>query len=194
MMDISYRSFPDVASCRSGTRITRPAISRKRSWWSDGIKPICLTVDMASRVIRMNTGEKTIDWLFREQLRVDPEWSIVGSESSEDGETAYLISTRTELLRNLELTDRASAGITALLMCFASMAGPVFDEKTGTLSLCSLVRVHESIREWMSALISVSSVLQIAEARIMAAELAKAFGAESAGSLANGCKKNSNRW
>jgi hypothetical protein len=49
-----------------------------------------------------------------------------------------LISTRTELLRNLELTDKASAGINALLMCLASMAGPVFDEKTGTLSLCSL--------------------------------------------------------
>jgi hypothetical protein len=24
----------------------------------------------------MNAGEKAIDWLFREQLRVDPEWSI----------------------------------------------------------------------------------------------------------------------
>ena len=70
--------------------------------------------------------------------------------------------------------------INALLMCLASMAGPVFDEKTGTLSLCSLVRVHESIREWMSALISAASVLQIAEVRIMAAEMAKVFGAESA--------------
>jgi hypothetical protein len=91
-----------------------------------------------------------------------------------------LISTRTELLRILRLTDQTAAGINALLMCPASMAGPVFDEKTSTLSLCSLVRIHESIREWMSALISLASVLQIAEARIMAAELAKVFGAESA--------------
>jgi hypothetical protein len=147
----------------------------------------------------MNAGEKTLDWLFREQLRVDAEWSIklpagftwwadrhaqtieiAGSETDEDGETAYLISTRTELLRKLQLTDQTAAGINALLMCPASMAGPVFDEKTGTLSLCSQVRVHESIREWMSALISVASVLQIAEARIMAAELAKVLGAESA--------------
>jgi hypothetical protein len=154
---------------------------------------------MNSGAMPMNAGEKTIDWLFREQLLVDPEWStklptgftwwadrhaqtieIVGTKTSEDGETAYLISTRTELLRNLELTDKASARINALLMRFASMAGPVFDEKTGTLSLCSLVRVHESIREWMSALISAASVLQIAEARIMAAELAKVFNAESA--------------
>jgi hypothetical protein len=147
----------------------------------------------------MNAGEKTIDWLFQEQLRVDHKWSIklptgftwwadrhaqtieiVGSESSEDGETAYLISIRTDLLRNLKLTDKTAAGINALLMHFASMAGPVLDEKNGTLSLCSLVRVHESVREWMSALISVASVLQIAEARIMAPDLAKVFGAESA--------------
>jgi hypothetical protein len=156
-------------------------------------------MDWGSRAMPMNAGEKTIDWLFREQLRVDPEWSIklptgfiwwadrhaqtiemLGSETNEDGETAYLISTRTEMLRNLELTAGASAGINALLMCFASMAGPVFDEKTGTLSLCSLVRVHEPIREWMSGLISLASVLQIAEARILAPDLAKLFGAESA--------------
>jgi hypothetical protein len=46
-----------------------------------------------------------------------------------NGETAYLISTRTEFLRDLEMTGRALAGINALLMCHASMAGPVFDER-----------------------------------------------------------------
>jgi hypothetical protein len=103
-----------------------------------------------------------------------------GSETDESGETAYLISTRTEMLRNLELTDQAATAINTLLMGCASMAGPVYDEKTRTLSLCSLVRVHESIREWMRALISVASLLQIAEARILAPELAKFLGAESA--------------
>jgi hypothetical protein len=159
--------------------------------------------------MRTNAGEKTIDWLFREQLRVDSEWSIklptgftwwadrhaqtveiISSESNEHSETAYLISTRTELLRNLELTNRVLPGINALLMRFASMAGPVYDEETGALCLCSLVRVHESIREWMSPLISMASVLQIAEARIMAAELARVFGAESAES---GHPTNGNR-
>jgi hypothetical protein len=101
-----------------------------------------------------NAGLETIEWLFREQLRVDAEWSvkssngftwwadhhaqtieIVGSETDESGETAYLISTRTEMLRNLELTDRAAAAINALLMGYASMAGPVYDEKARTLSL-----------------------------------------------------------
>lgn len=69
---------------------------------------------------------------------------MAGSETDESGETAYLISTHTEMLRNLELTDRAATAINALLMGYASMAGPVYDERAGTLSLCSLVRVHES--------------------------------------------------
>src|ERR1700726_2670192 len=100
------------------------------------------------RAMTTNAGLKTVEWLFREQLRVDAEWSvkfsngftwwadrhaqtveIVGSETDESGETAYLIATRTEMLRNFELTDRASTAINSLLMCFASMAGPVYDEK-----------------------------------------------------------------
>jgi hypothetical protein len=147
----------------------------------------------------MNAGESTIDWLFREQLRIDPEWTlklphgftwwadrhaqtveVIGSETDGHDGTAYLISVRTDLLRNLELTDKTAAGINAVLMCFASMAGPVYDSQTGTLGLYSLVRTHESIRDWMSPMISMACVLQIAEVRIMAAELARVFGAESA--------------
>jgi hypothetical protein len=95
-----------------------------------------------------NAGLKTIEWLFREQLRVDAEWSgkssngftwwadhhaqtieIVGSKIDESGETAYLTSTRTEMLQNLELTDRAATPINALLMGYAPTAAPVYDEK-----------------------------------------------------------------
>jgi hypothetical protein len=143
----------------------------------------------------INAGLKTIEWLFREQLRVDAEWSVKFSNGftwwadhhaqtieivdSETGETAYLIGTRTDLLRNFSLTNPALAPINSLLMCCASMAGPVYDEKAETLSLCSLVRVHEPIRDWMSPLISMAALLQIAEARIMAPELAKLLGAQS---------------
>src|SRR5271166_4455450 len=86
----------------------------------------------------INAGLKTIEWLFREQLQVDAKWSvqfskgftwwadrhaqtveIVGSETDESGETAYLIATRTDMLRNFELTDRSSTAINALLMCCA---------------------------------------------------------------------------
>jgi hypothetical protein len=147
----------------------------------------------------MNAGEQTIQWLFEDQLRVDREWSVkrptgftwwadhhaqtidvIGSETNEEGETAYLVSVRTDFLRNFKMTDKALAMVNALLMGYASMAGPVFDEHSNTLSLCSLVRIHESIWDWMSALISMASVLQIAEARIMAKELATHLGAESA--------------
>jgi hypothetical protein len=48
------------------------------------------------------------------------------------------------------------------------------------IKYAALVRVHEPIRDWMSPLISMAALLQIAEARIMAPELAKFLGAQSA--------------
>jgi len=105
---------------------------------------------------------------------------VVGCERNEEGEQAYWVSVQTDFLRNFEMTDKALSVINPLLMGCASMAGPVFDEHKRTISLCSLVRVHDSIREWMSRLISVASVLQIAEARIIAPELATYLGADSA--------------
>jgi hypothetical protein len=97
-------------------------------------------------------GESTINWLCRDQLRVDPEWSlkvphgftwwadrhaqtveVIGSEIDERDGTAYLVAVRTDLLRKLELTDTAAAAINALLMCVASMAGPVYNPQTGAL-------------------------------------------------------------
>jgi hypothetical protein len=147
----------------------------------------------------MNAGMKTVEWLFNEQLKVDPEWSVrtpagfrwwadknaqtievVGEEAGPDGDIGYFVSVRTELLRSLNLGDRELAAIHALLMPFASMAGPVYDQHSKTLSLCSLVRVHEAISQWMNPLISVAAVLQIGEARIVASELAKELHAEEA--------------
>ena len=147
----------------------------------------------------MTAGMKTIEWLFSEQLRVDDKWSVrtpngfrwwadrneqtvevVGEETGPDGEIGYFVSVRTELLRSLHLGDRELKAINALLMAFASMAGPVYDQEAKTLSLCSLVRVHDAISQWMNPLISVASVLQIGEARIVASGLAKALNAEEA--------------
>ena len=73
----------------------------------------------------VNTGEASIEWLFSEQLRVDEEWSIrtptgfkwwadknaqtievIDEETDPDGNTGYLISVRTEFLRDLDLNDR----------------------------------------------------------------------------------------
>lgn len=147
----------------------------------------------------MNAGAKTIEWLFREQLQVDTEWSvrtpngfrwwadrhaqsveIIGQEIGPDGQVGYLVSVRTELLRSIHLGDREVGAINALLMPFASMAGPVYDEKAKTISLASLVRVYDDICEWMNPLIGVAAALQIGEARIMGPALASALGAEEA--------------
>ena len=147
----------------------------------------------------MNTGIKTIEWLFSEQLRVDDKWSVrtpngfrwwadrneqtvevVGEETGPDGEVGYFVSVRTEMLRALHLGDRELKAINALLMAFASMAGPVYDQEAKTLSLCSLVRVHDAISQWMNPLISVAAVLQIGEVRIIAPGLAKVLNAEEA--------------
>jgi hypothetical protein len=99
----------------------------------------------------MNTGMKTIEWLFSEQLQVDDKWSVrtpngfrwwadrneqtvevVGQETGPDKEIDYLVSVRTELLRCLHLGDRELKGMNALLMAFASMAGPVYDQEAKT--------------------------------------------------------------
>ena len=148
---------------------------------------------------QLNTGNESVEWLYNEQLKVDDEWAIrtpngfkwwadkhaqtvevVGEETGPNGEIGYLISVRTEFLHDLDMTDRHVAVINGSLMSFAAMAGPVYDAKTRTVDLCSLVRVYDGISRWINPLISVAAVLQIGEARIMASEVAKALHAKSA--------------
>jgi len=140
----------------------------------------------------MNTGQASLEWLYSEQLKVDEEWSIqipngfkwwadqnaqtisvVDEEIGPDGETGFYISVRTEFIRDFNLTERSLKMINASLMSFAAMSGPVYDRESQSLDLCSLVRVHRGISEWMNPLISVAATLQIAEARIMGEEIAK---------------------
>jgi hypothetical protein len=143
---------------------------------------------------QMNAGELTIDWLRRVQLLVDEEWSVnipngfiwwaernaqrievVGTESNADGEQGYLVRVKTEVLRNVVLTDKTLAAIN-LLMSTASMAGPVYDATTRVLSFSSLVRVHERIREWMSKLVSVAAMQQIVDAHLVGKSLPPLVG------------------
>jgi len=141
----------------------------------------------------VNTGRQSVEWLYR-QLQVDDDWAIrtlngfkwwadknaqtvevLGEEAAPDGDIGYWISVRTQFLRDVDLTDHQVAGIRALLMPFAAMAGPVYDAKTRTVDLCSLVRVHQDISTGLNPLISVAAVLQIGEVSIMASEVAKAL-------------------
>jgi hypothetical protein len=147
----------------------------------------------------VNAGKQTLDWLYREQLRVDDEWSIrtpsgfkwwayqhaqtieiVGRETGPDGQVGELISVRTEFIKSIDLDDRKLASINKILMPTASMAGVVYDAHAKTLSFASLVRVHEGIAGWMKPILSVAAVLQIGEARLFQQMVTEAWGAEDA--------------
>jgi hypothetical protein len=144
----------------------------------------------------VNIAEETIGWLASEQLRVDEQWSyllptgftwwpdqysqtveIVGEETGPIGETGYLVCVRTELLRDLSLTERALVEINALPMRCAAMSGPVYDVAARRLDLWSLARVDEANGSWMRSLLAAAAVTQIAEARWLAPLLADATGA-----------------
>lgn len=140
----------------------------------------------------------TIEWLCREQLQVDDEWSVrtpngftwwaythaqtvavEGEAVGPDG-VGHYISIRTAFLRDLELTDANVAVLNDRVMRSPSLAGPVYDPVKRTLDLCSLARVSGDNKAWMHPLLSVAAVLQLAEARALAPSLAATLGAKSA--------------
>jgi hypothetical protein len=151
----------------------------------------------------MNAGQKTIEWLRDEQLQVDDEWSVrrpagftwwahrhaqhvdvVRDYDGPGGDKGYIVRIRTEFLRKsgrLEPTGGDAAAL-ELLMSTASMSGLVHDESEGVLYLSSAVRVHEGIWQWMARLLSVSSMLQLADAHLMADQFGPLLGATSAAS------------
>src|SRR5215472_15079006 len=88
-----------------------------------------------TKVKRMNTGQKTLEWLYREQLKVDEQWSVqapnaftwwadknaqkvelIGTQVDPLGETAYLIGVQTDFLRKLAPTDKTLTAINSILM------------------------------------------------------------------------------
>ena len=130
----------------------------------------------------MNTGRQVLDFLYSEQLQVDDEWAvrtpngftwwgghnaqtieILGEDTTPDGMTGYLIGVRTEMVADLDLTDAVLHDLNNGAMTCASLAGPVYDPNTRTLSLCSLARVDEDIAPWMSMLLGSAAVAQLAE-------------------------------
>ena len=147
----------------------------------------------------MNAGEQTIDWLYREQLQVDEQWSvrtergftwwpdqnaqtieILGEETGPDGDVGYLIGVRTEMLTDLDLTESGLGELNEGPMRCAGLSGPVYDAATRTLSLCSMARVHDEIAPWMSVVIGSAAVTQIAEARVLGPGLGQSLGAQPA--------------
>ena len=144
----------------------------------------------------VNIAEETIEWLYREQLGIDEQWSyllptgftwwsdqyaqtveFLGQETGPNGECGYLVSVRTELLRELDLTETALEEINSLPMRAASMAGPVYDVAARRLDLWSMVRVTDDNGGWLRFLLAAAAVTQLAEARLLAPVLAEATGA-----------------
>ncbi|MEZ5130762.1 MAG: hypothetical protein R2763_03430 [Mycobacterium sp.] len=147
----------------------------------------------------MNLVEEIIDWLYTEQLRVDEQWSyllptgfswwadqyaqtveMVREEKGPAGETGYLLCVRTELLRDLDLTDAALAEINGLPMRCASLSGPVYDAEARRLDLWSLIRLTDDNGGWIRFLVAAAAITQLAEARVLAPVLADAVGAAPA--------------
>lgn len=147
----------------------------------------------------MTVGQMTIEWLYSEQLKVDPEWSertssgfkwwahkqaqtieVIGQERGPDGNIGYFISVRTDVLRSVTLSEQQRMALNDTIMPSASMAGLVYDERKETLSLASLVRVHDGIAQWMRPIISVAAILQLGEAHALAVDLAQEFDADAA--------------
>jgi hypothetical protein len=97
----------------------------------------------------LSAGEQTIDWALtasncrstRSGPSGTPErftwWAdqnaqtveILGEETGPEGETGYLIGVRTDILRDLDLTEAASTELNDGPMRFAAMAGPVYDRE-----------------------------------------------------------------
>lgn len=147
----------------------------------------------------MNAGEQVVDFLYRTQLQVDDQWAvrtptgftwwaaenaqtveILTGQTSPEGMSGHLVSVRTEMLAGVDLTDELLADLNDGPMQLASLAGPVHDPDTGTLSLCSLALVHEDIAGWMGMLLSTAAILQLAEAHYFGEALAEEHGVHAA--------------
>ncbi len=147
----------------------------------------------------MNVGQQTIEWLYSTQLQVDDEWAvrqpngftwwayqnaqtieIIGEQEGPDGQTGYVISVRTAMVDDLDLTDQAAHDICTGPMQTAALAGPVYDAETRRLSLCSLTLVHDENAEWIRILLSAAAATQLTEAMLLGPGLAEQLGGEPA--------------
>ena len=145
----------------------------------------------------MNAGESTIEWLYKNSLQVDAQWSIrtergftwwphqhaqtveiTGEAKGPAGAMGSCISVLTEVLREFELTDRTAITINEFAKLENnSMSGLVYDAQTRRLNLCSLVLVHDDMSEWMQPLIGMAAALQGFEAEGVALTLVRHIGA-----------------
>jgi hypothetical protein len=149
----------------------------------------------------MSFDDQTIQWLFQKQLKIDDEWSVriergftwwahenaqhvevIGVEETVSGEPDYLVSVRTEVADDVELTPQVVTSLNSMIMPISAMAGVTHDARTGKLYLSSLVRIHDQIRGWMNPIIGAAAAMQVCEARAMWPQIAERLGGRFASS------------
>ncbi len=148
-----------------------------------------------------SAGERTVAWLHDEHLHVDDEWAVetphgftwwpdmqaqtievIGREQAgPDGPVGHFVSVKTELLRSVELDTAAGSVLSDALMLSSAMTGVVYDEARQALDLHSLVTVTDENMSWMRSLLGAAAMMQIAEARAIAPQLAGALNAAVSG-------------
>jgi len=150
------------------------------------------------RIHPMCMGRDTIEWMYGKQFKTGGEWSVradngfrwwptdraqtvevVGEADGPSGERGYYISVRTDMFKARSLDGDALKAINMTLMTFASLAGPVYDPRRGTLDLCSWALVYEEISPWMNILLSIAAAMQIHEAQRLGDKFGD-FGLENA--------------
>lgn len=146
-------------------------------------------------------GRQTLHWLSSKQLKTDSEWSMhlengfawwpdrqrqtieqTNELKGPDGSLGYVIEVRTAVSVDLVLGDEVLRVVDLLAMQSSTMASPIYDAESKTLSLVSSVRVHEDIADWMNPLISVAAAMQAFGAKALGAALASHAGAAIADS------------
>lgn len=147
----------------------------------------------------MNAGAATVEWLKREQLQVDDDWSeqtaqgfrwwaehyaqtieAVAGDPAPDGTVSYSVTIRTDFIHGVELDERALTVLNTLIGPTASMAGAVYFPNLKSLQLCSSVRVNDHNLLWSSRLVNMAATLQLSEASETAEEIARLVRGEPA--------------
>jgi len=140
----------------------------------------------------MNAGEKVLDRLYSRDFQCDAEWSIrkpntfrwwaaehaqtvwIEKEvSPQPGQTGYVVSIATDFIRGIKVPEHLVPSPLKPMMCFASMATPIWLPEKGEIRLVSKMVVHEQNWELAAVLLSHSGLLQIYDAKKQAHVLAE---------------------
>ena len=135
---------------------------------------------------KSNPGHRVVQWLYKDQLQVDAKWSVptphgfkwwafdrpqvvetIGELKGPDGMQGYLVSVRTPVATGVKMSPIVGTVLNTTAMKYSTLAGPVHDERTGDLSLCSLVIVHDQNEPALQRWLGMASLLQLDAAGLL---------------------------